>query len=220
MTIGCNHDAAPGYDLCPVCLGRNGGVTRSDAPARLPVIVDAPDDEETQQVRVTDGNGHLPPFPGLLALDTPHLPDGDPMEMLTDLTEGWALSHDMLAIIVEALNTVATLTEQIAEQDQVIRRQQAKIDHQRIMLNARDAALEELTQRLIAENSRAIGLEAQVQGLAHELAGHFLAGYIVATEPRDTSPRAEGLVFMRVVRNPDGTEAFWLWKRSARSGVG
>jgi hypothetical protein len=184
MTVGCNHDAAPGYDLCPVCLGRNGGVTRPEMP--ISIVATG-----------YDGNQDIPDFAGILAMDD-------------DLTIG----DDFIAIIVAALNTVNTLTEQVTEQDQVIRRQQAHI--MRLQANGRGsaAAIEDLTRQLVAEKSRVIGLEDQVNGLAHELAGHFLAGYIVATEPRDTSPRAQGFVFMRVVRNPDtGQEAFWLWRR-------
>ena len=191
MTIGCNHDAAPGYDLCPACLGRNGGVTRPEMP--ISIVATG-----------YDGNQDIPDFAGILAMD-----------------DGLSLSDDLVAIIVNALNTVSTLTEQVAEQDQVIRRQQAQLTSLWTHVTERAATIEALHRQLALEQSRVIGLEDQVNGLAHELAGHFLAGYIVATEPRDTSPRAEGLVFMRAIRNPDtGQEAFWLWKRSARNGRG
>jgi hypothetical protein len=184
MTVGCNHDAAPGYDLCPACLGRNGGVTRPD----LPVSIVATG---------YDGNQDIPDFAGILAMD-----------------DDLAMGDDFIAIIVEALNAVHALTDQVAAQNAVIRQQQAQIEHQRIMLNARDAALEELSHRLILENSRVIGLEDQVNGLAIELAGHYLPGYVIPTEPRDTSPRAQGFVFMRVVKDPTtGQDAFWLWRK-------
>jgi hypothetical protein len=184
MTVGCNHDAAPGYDLCPACLGRNGGVTRPELPISIMAMG-------------YDGNQDIPDFAGILAMD-----------------DGLSLSDDLVAIIVNALNTVATLNEQIADQGTVIRRQQAQLDQQRIMLKGREAALEELTQRLLAENSRVIGLEDQVNGLAIELAGHYLPGYVIPTEPRDTSPRAQGFVFMRVVKDPTtGQDAFWLWRK-------
>ena len=205
MTVGCNHDAAPGYDLCPACLGRNGGVTRPDLPARIPVFA-LPDEDDTQPVSITargyDGNQDIPDFAGILAMD-----------------DGLSLSDDLVAIIVNALNTVSTLTEQVTEQDQVIRRQQAQLTSHRTHLSERASMIDDLTRQLVAEKSRVIGLEDQINGLARELAGYYLPGYIIPTGPGDTRLREAGYIFLRAIKDPDtGQDAFWLWRRpGARS---
>jgi len=111
------------------------------------------------------------------------------------------------------------LTEQVTEQNQVIRRQQAHI--MRLQANGRGsaAAIEDLTRQLVAEKSRVIGLEDQINGLARELAGYYLPGYIIPTGPGDTRLREAGYIFLRAIKDPDtGQDAFWLWRRpGARS---